>query len=164
VPGYVSLKLVVQSFADRSHRRENEQLAVGKRRIARPYRQDKAAEAKSSAIELAQRERIGDCRAALKRRCALRIARSQNAAQQNEDADKKSQPRGPFPTNATHRKRLFEAPRGQRLLIQEISRKADGLSRGNPDRTRSPLHVAVKQASMIRNKKVLNARRSSLYW
>ena len=40
-----------------SHRRQGEQLAVGERDVGRSLRQQHAAEAKSSAIEFAQRQR-----------------------------------------------------------------------------------------------------------
>jgi len=52
-----------------------------------------AGQTKSSAIEFAQALGFGDRNAALQRRRALRMARRQNTAKQNEEGDGKSHPR-----------------------------------------------------------------------
>ena len=97
VPGDIAVELAIERRADRRHRRQGEQLAAGQGNIGRSLRQHDPPHRKPAAIEFAQRQRIGDRSAALQRR-AFRGARGHDAAQQNEDDEKKSQTR-PFLTN-----------------------------------------------------------------
>ena len=78
-------------------------------------------EAKPAAIEFAQRQRIGDRRAALQRRRALRCARRQHAAEQEQDDDKKSQRAAHILTNTALETPIQGVSR--RLLIRKIAEK-----------------------------------------
>jgi hypothetical protein len=77
----------------------------------------------------------------------LRIAHRQNAGEQDEYGNKKSQRASPCPDE----RRASETPiRGALRAAsssQENSRKADRLSRGNPDTASPSLHVAVKRSA-----------------
>jgi len=95
-------------------------------------------------IEFAQCRGIDNRRTALQRR-ALPGTRGQNAAKQDKDGDKKSQRQGPYPDE----RRASETPIRDVLRatssIQEISRKADGLSR----QSGSGLPIASRRSEVI---------------
>ena len=73
MPCDVAVELGVDRLADRSHRRQREQLAAGERDIRRLFRQQHAADAKSAAVEFAQSQGIDDGCAALQRLILCRL-------------------------------------------------------------------------------------------
>ena len=85
--------LVLERLANRRHRREREQLTVGQRRIRRSRRQHDACQAKWAAIEVTQRQRVGDRSAALQRRRAMRMACRHNTTEQDQGDNQKSHAR-----------------------------------------------------------------------
>jgi hypothetical protein len=95
----VPFEFLVKRLADGNHRGQRKQLAIGERRVRRSRRYKHARETKPSAIELAQRKRLGDRNATLQRRRALRVAQRRQAARESEDDGKKSQRKAHISTN-----------------------------------------------------------------
>src|SRR5258706_829718 len=101
-------------------------------------------------IEFAQAQGIDDRRAALQRR-VLPGARSQNAAKQNKDCDQNSHVRPVSRTNAAHQRRQVDGVLRAAFSIQEISRKADGLSR----RSRHSKSIASRRSEAMMSQRVM---------
>ncbi len=81
-------------------------------------------------VKFAQAERVGDRSATLQQASALRLARRQHAAKQNQNGDKESHFKSHFkshlghvPTNAAAAKRAFKAHFGRRLPFGKIAEK-----------------------------------------
>ena len=83
------------------------------------------AEAKSSAIEFAQGQGIGNRDSTLQRRRALRLARRQNAADQKKDGNGKSQ-RTTHVLKNTAQAGPFQAACGRRASVRKLAEKPAG--------------------------------------
>ncbi len=147
MPEDVPIELVVDRLADWSHQRQREQLAIGKWRFTRSDRQDDPAQRESSEVELPQCQGVGDRSPAFQRRRALRIAHRQNAGEQNEDGNEKSQRASPCPDERHASETPIRGVLRAASSSRENSRKADRLSRGNPDKASPSLHVPVKRSA-----------------
>jgi hypothetical protein len=122
--GDVPIELAIERPADRSHRRQGEQLSAGQGNVGRSGRPHHPPQRQPSAIEFAQASGIGDRGAALERR-ALDGACRQGSVKQNENANEKSH----CPAFSQRMPRVLRTA----SFNQENSRKADKLSRGNPE-------------------------------
>ncbi len=117
VRGDVTIELAIERPADRSHRRQCEQLSAGQGKVGRSGRPHHPPQRQSAAIEFAQGCWIGDRGAALQRRAFHGVGR-QRAAEQNENANEKSQCAA-FPSES-------RASCGQHRLIRKIAEKQPG--------------------------------------